>query len=173
MRMWRSYRPASRSISTASSAGTVLIRAGLNALFPRDPLSGSRFIHIQRSYSSISSRKSLHNARVAASAVNDSWRRVPAGSGSLGLGCQQKRFLFGNQGSGFSGGDGAESSGGAEDESGGDEGPYSPPPPQMSALTTMLVPEVFPNVPLIAVNRNPVFPRFIKIIEVMISLMHA
>lgn len=30
----------------------------------------------------------------------------------------------------------------------------------------MLVPEVFPNVPLIAVSRNPVFPRFIKIIEV-------
>uniref|UniRef100_A0A671MW41 endopeptidase La n=1 Tax=Sinocyclocheilus anshuiensis TaxID=1608454 RepID=A0A671MW41_9TELE len=30
----------------------------------------------------------------------------------------------------------------------------------------MLVPELFPNVPLVAVNRNPVFPRFIKIIEV-------
>uniref|UniRef100_A0A674P8W1 Lon protease homolog, mitochondrial n=1 Tax=Takifugu rubripes TaxID=31033 RepID=A0A674P8W1_TAKRU len=30
----------------------------------------------------------------------------------------------------------------------------------------MMVPEVFPNVPLIAVSRNPVFPRFIKIIEV-------
>lgn len=36
----------------------------------------------------------------------------------------------------------------------------------MTALTPMMVPEVFPNVPLIAVNRNPVFPRFIKIIEV-------
>uniref|UniRef100_A0A8C6PGX0 Lon protease homolog, mitochondrial n=1 Tax=Nothobranchius furzeri TaxID=105023 RepID=A0A8C6PGX0_NOTFU len=30
----------------------------------------------------------------------------------------------------------------------------------------MMVPDVFPNVPLIAVSRNPVFPRFIKIIEV-------
>ncbi|XP_048038077.1 LOW QUALITY PROTEIN: lon protease homolog, mitochondrial [Megalobrama amblycephala] len=163
MRMWRSYRPGSRSISTASSAGAVMIRAGLNALFPRDPLSGSRFIHIQRSYSSISSRKSLHNARITASMVTDRWSRVTAGSGSLGSGCQ-RRFLFGNKGSGFSGEDGAESSGGAPDESGGDEGPYSP--PQMTALTPMLVPEVFPNVPLIAVNRNPVFPRFIKIIEV-------
>uniref|UniRef100_A0A3B4ED13 Lon protease homolog, mitochondrial n=1 Tax=Pygocentrus nattereri TaxID=42514 RepID=A0A3B4ED13_PYGNA len=38
--------------------------------------------------------------------------------------------------------------------------------PQMTALTPMMVPEVFPNVPLIAVARNPVFPRFIKIIEV-------
>ncbi|XP_075031493.1 lon protease homolog, mitochondrial isoform X3 [Calonectris borealis] len=36
----------------------------------------------------------------------------------------------------------------------------------MTALTPLLVPEHFPNVPLIAVTRNPVFPRFIKIIEV-------
>ncbi|XP_006038791.2 lon protease homolog, mitochondrial, partial [Alligator sinensis] len=34
------------------------------------------------------------------------------------------------------------------------------------ALTPLLIPEHFPNVPLIAVTRNPVFPRFIKIIEV-------
>ncbi|XP_046395848.1 lon protease homolog, mitochondrial isoform X2 [Ischnura elegans] len=31
---------------------------------------------------------------------------------------------------------------------------------------TVIVPEVWPNVPLIAVNRNPVFPRFIKMIEI-------
>lgn len=36
----------------------------------------------------------------------------------------------------------------------------------MTALTPLMVPEHFPNVPLIAVTRNPVFPRFIKIIEV-------
>ncbi|XP_046882862.1 lon protease homolog, mitochondrial [Hypomesus transpacificus] len=77
------------------------------------------------------------------------------------------RRLFGNKGSGagFSGEDGSESSGSGGDESGGDGGiPYNS--PQMTALTPMLVPEVFPNVPLIAVSRNPVFPRFIKIIEV-------
>uniref|UniRef100_UPI00358F8E55 lon protease homolog, mitochondrial n=1 Tax=Myxine glutinosa TaxID=7769 RepID=UPI00358F8E55 len=34
------------------------------------------------------------------------------------------------------------------------------------ALATMVVPEVFPNVPVLAVTRNPVFPRFVKIIEV-------
>lgn len=38
--------------------------------------------------------------------------------------------------------------------------------PTMTALSPMIVPDVFPNVPLIAVSRNPVFPRFIKIIEV-------
>ncbi|KAL1252011.1 hypothetical protein QQF64_019807 [Cirrhinus molitorella] len=100
--------------------------------------------------------------------MTDRWSRVTAGaagSGSIGDGCQ-RRFLFGNKGSGFSGEDGGESSAGSagDEESGGDEGPYTP--PQMTALTPMLVPEVFPNVPLIAVNRNPVFPRFIKIIEV-------
>lgn len=31
---------------------------------------------------------------------------------------------------------------------------------------TMAVPEIWPSVPVIAINRNPVFPRFIKIIEV-------
>lgn len=31
---------------------------------------------------------------------------------------------------------------------------------------TVIVPEVWPNVPVIAVNRNPVFPRFIKMIEI-------
>uniref|UniRef100_A0A671MW03 Lon protease homolog, mitochondrial n=1 Tax=Sinocyclocheilus anshuiensis TaxID=1608454 RepID=A0A671MW03_9TELE len=94
------------------------------------------------------------------------WSRVTA-AGSAGSGCQ-RRFLFGSKGSGFSGEDGGESSAGSagDEESGGDEGPYTPPPPQMTALTPMLVPELFPNVPLVAVNRNPVFPRFIKIIEV-------
>ncbi|KAK2906591.1 hypothetical protein Q8A67_005576 [Cirrhinus molitorella] len=168
MRVWRSYSPASRSISSSSSAASVMIRVGLNALFPRHPLSAGRSIHIQRSYSSISSRKSLCNARITASMMTDRWSRVTAGaagSGSIGDGCQ-RRFLFGNKGSGFSGEDGGESSAGSagDEESGGDEGPYTP--PQMTALTPMLVPEVFPNVPLIAVNRNPVFPRFIKIIEV-------
>lgn len=36
----------------------------------------------------------------------------------------------------------------------------------IGALTTMSVPEDFPNVPVIAVRRNPVFPRFVKMIEV-------
>ncbi|KAJ3598935.1 hypothetical protein NHX12_032898 [Muraenolepis orangiensis] len=78
---------------------------------------------------------------------------------------------YGNQGSasgsgGESSASGGESSGSGGEDSGGDGGamPYSE--PQMTALTPMMVPDVFPNVPLIAVSRNPVFPRFIKIIEV-------
>ncbi|XP_072246322.1 lon protease homolog, mitochondrial [Leuresthes tenuis] len=75
--------------------------------------------------------------------------------------------MYGNRASasGFSGEDGGDSAGSGGEESGGDGGaPYTG--PQMTALTPMMVPEVFPNVPLIAVSRNPVFPRFIKIIEV-------
>ncbi|XP_034736461.1 lon protease homolog, mitochondrial [Etheostoma cragini] len=81
--------------------------------------------------------------------------------------CMVQDRMFGNRasGAGFSGEDGGESAGSGGEESGGEGGaPYSG--PQMTALTPMMVPEVFPNVPLIAVSRNPVFPRFIKIIEV-------
>ncbi|XP_078299654.1 lon protease homolog, mitochondrial [Panthera onca] len=69
-------------------------------------------------------------------------------------------------GGAFSGGEDAPE-GGAEDgaagagsSSGGGEGPI------ITALTPMTIPDVFPHLPLIAVTRNPVFPRFIKIIEV-------
>lgn len=105
----------------------------------------------------------------------DRWARVGgAFSGQRGelltpacrLHITQERS-FGNRasGAGFSGEDGGESGGSGGEEPGGDGGvPYNG--PQMTALTPMLVPEVFPNVPLIAVSRNPVFPRFIKIIEV-------
>ncbi|XP_043856799.1 lon protease homolog, mitochondrial-like [Dromiciops gliroides] len=43
---------------------------------------------------------------------------------------------------------------------GGQEGPAN------NALTPMMIPEIFPHVPLLAINGNPVFPRFIKITEV-------
>ena len=39
---------------------------------------------------------------------------------------------------------------------------------QIGALTTMSVPENLPVVPIIAIGRNPVFPRFVKMIEVRI-----
>uniref|UniRef100_A0A8C0H1D9 Lon protease homolog, mitochondrial n=1 Tax=Chelonoidis abingdonii TaxID=106734 RepID=A0A8C0H1D9_CHEAB len=54
---------------------------------------------------------------------------------------------------------------GAEDGGGSGADPAGA-PPAMTALTPLLIPERFPNVPLIAVTRNPVFPRFIKILEV-------
>lgn len=77
--------------------------------------------------------------------------------------------MYGNRaGAGFSGQDGEDGASSGGEEPGGDGGaPYNG--VQMTALTPMMVPEVFPNVPLVAVSRNPVFPRFIKIIEV--SLM--
>ncbi|XP_049732470.1 lon protease homolog, mitochondrial isoform X3 [Elephas maximus indicus] len=53
-----------------------------------------------------------------------------------------------------------DGAGGAGGSAGGGEGPV------ITALTPMMIPDVFPHLPLIAVTRNPVFPRFIKIIEV-------
>ena len=52
-----------------------------------------------------------------------------------------------------------------------DEVPEEPaamhPEPGISgALTSMTVPEIWPQVPVIAISRNPVFPRFIKIVEI-------
>lgn len=35
-----------------------------------------------------------------------------------------------------------------------------------SLPATVVVPEVWPHLPLVAINRNPVFPRFIKLIEI-------
>ncbi|XP_045687105.1 lon protease homolog, mitochondrial [Phyllostomus hastatus] len=97
------------------------------------------------------------------------WGRSPTAAGQWrGLWEGNNRGSSGSDGSGggFSGGedtpeggveDGAAGAGGT---SGGGEGPI------ITALTPMTIPDVFPHLPLIAVTRNPVFPRFIKIIEV-------
>ncbi|XP_004378482.1 lon protease homolog, mitochondrial [Trichechus manatus latirostris] len=91
------------------------------------------------------------------------WGRGPAATG-------QWRGLWEGSNRGGSGpftGSEDASEGGAEDgvggaggSAGGGEGPV------ITALTPMMIPDVFPHLPLIAVTRNPVFPRFIKIIEV-------
>lgn len=67
---------------------------------------------------------------------------------------------------GLAGGDALEGGGGGEEGGGGGGADAGGAGPVMTALTPLMVPEHFPNVPLIAVTRNPVFPRFIKIIEV-------
>ncbi|XP_043946561.1 lon protease homolog, mitochondrial [Protopterus annectens] len=105
------------------------------------------------------------------------WRRTDAcctsfvGSFGKQLSWQQRRYLqdSGDRSDGSStymGDDGVESGGSGADEGGdGGEGvAYTA--PAMTALAPMMVPEVFPRLPLIAVSRNPVFPRFMKIIEV-------
>ena len=48
--------------------------------------------------------------------------------------------------------------------------PEMPSSPGIMPLSPMTVPEVWPRVPVIAVKRNPVFPRFIKMIEVSFLL---
>ncbi|GFT96459.1 lon protease homolog, mitochondrial [Nephila pilipes] len=60
-------------------------------------------------------------------------------------------------------GDGNEDSDGSEHEPALQAYPNSQ---HMGALTPMTVPEIWPDVPVLAVSRHPVFPKFIKIIEV-------
>lgn len=52
----------------------------------------------------------------------------------------------------------------AEDGNGASDPPDFQPAPQLPA--TVAIPEVWPHLPVIATRRNPVFPRFMKIIEV-------
>ncbi|KAM4052265.1 lon protease homolog, mitochondrial isoform 2-T2 [Anomaloglossus baeobatrachus] len=74
---------------------------------------------------------------------------------------------YGNRGSGaFSGDDGAQGGGQNDGENSEDGAGGGAEAPIVTALTPLLVPDVFPNVPVIPVSRNPVFPRFVKILEV-------
>ncbi|XP_072294403.1 lon protease homolog, mitochondrial [Eucyclogobius newberryi] len=150
-------------------AGTVWLRA--RALGPRCSLGrpGISGGISGRSLScrAISSRGLGADTEPAVRAVAAGCRLRPSALWSQDKPAQSRYLLvptraFGNR---VSGEDGASSGapGGEEPGGDGDGGGYGP---HMTALTPMMVPEVFPNVPLIAVSRNPVFPRFIKIIEV-------
>lgn len=103
--------------------------------------------------------------------------RVPSASGSwLRRGCRAcdtsspwgGRVLAGGGqwrglwDAGSRGGSDETSEGGAEDGATASSGEG----PVVTALAPMTVPDVFPHLPLIAITRNPVFPRFIKIVEV-------
>ena len=43
--------------------------------------------------------------------------------------------------------------------------------PAAGALAQVIVPDVFPEVPLLPVHRNPVFPRFVKMMEVCFTIL--
>lgn len=66
---------------------------------------------------------------------------------------------------GSSGGGGG---GGASDPpGGGGDGPGSSLPiPSLVALAPLQIPDFLPRVPVIAINRNPLFPFFIKMLEI-------
>ena len=83
----------------------------------------------------------------------------------------------GGSGEGSAGGNGGEGEGGGSaggnGNGGGGEGGQPPTPPAappvpltVSLPASLTVPETFTPVPVIAVERSPVFPKFIKIVEV-------
>ncbi|KAI5101115.1 lon protease-like, mitochondrial [Silurus meridionalis] len=178
MKLWSSYRQAYRN-------GTVFCsrfnkKLTIHGLYPGESLSPSGFT-ATRSHSCIPGKKSPLFGGTLTSVTGRGrvselrkWTRIagvfPPARGDVQPGLlmnhDQRRYLFGNRGSGLPGEDGAESSSPNDDEPGGDGAESGSAPLHITALTPMMVPEVFPNVPLIAVTRNPVFPRFIKIIEV-------
>ncbi|XP_069833983.1 lon protease homolog, mitochondrial [Dendropsophus ebraccatus] len=134
--------------------------AGLGAARKGEQCAGGEQRRVLRHYTDIASYRTLRCLHAA----------VPASHMPPAAFCRSAHS-FGNRGSGaFSGDDGAQSSAGGEDEGGnsGEEGAGAEAygAPIVTALTPLVVPEVFPNVPVIPVSRNPVFPRFVKIIEV-------
>uniref|UniRef100_A0A7N8WS44 Lon protease homolog, mitochondrial n=1 Tax=Mastacembelus armatus TaxID=205130 RepID=A0A7N8WS44_9TELE len=138
-----------------------------------------RFYHINTGWFSDTALKTRITASYRVTARHHRWMRVVAvfhGQTELLTPTYRPYKLqdrtFGNRSSGadFPGEDGGDTAGSGGEESAGDGGaPYNG--SQITALTPMMVPEVFPNVPLIAVSRNPVFPRFIKIIEARMNLI--
>lgn len=179
VKLWSRYRQAYKNGTVFCSKYVKKFGAEFNGLYPGESLSRSGFT-ANRSHSYISSQKFCSGTITSVTGPARvthlrKWTRIagvlPPDRGSVGPGLfmshDQRRYLFGNRSSGLPGEDGAESSGPSDDEPGGDGAESGSAPPHITALTPMMVPEVFPNVPLIAVTRNPVFPRFIKIIEVV------
>ncbi|XP_058257300.1 lon protease homolog, mitochondrial [Hemibagrus wyckioides] len=183
MKMWSRYRQAYKNGTVFCNKYTKGFGAEVNGFYAGQSLRPSGFI-ANRSHFYISCKKSPLCSGTFGSITSVTgparftdlrkWARITSvlspGGGSvrsdLLINHDQRRYLFGNRGSGLPGEDGAESSSPNDDEPGGDGSESGSPPLHVTALTPMMVPEVFPNVPLIAVTRNPVFPRFIKIIEV-------
>ena len=88
-------------------------------------------------------------------------------------GCSEASRFFSSSSSGSDSADDAAASAGGDDQ-GGDGGDDETMPPAGFGMETTLpalltVPEVWPKVPVIAVRRHPVFPRFTKIIEVKVN----
>ncbi|XP_077110615.1 lon protease homolog, mitochondrial isoform X3 [Ranitomeya variabilis] len=109
--------------------------------------------------------------RVPRSYTEVAWSGTPisavSGPGLQAVLCRAVHS-FGDRGSGaFSGDDGGSSG----EDGGAEEAAYGA--PVVTALTPLLVPDVFPNVPVIPVSRNPVFPRFVKILEVKNPILMA
>uniref|UniRef100_A0A670KAL2 Lon protease homolog, mitochondrial n=2 Tax=Podarcis muralis TaxID=64176 RepID=A0A670KAL2_PODMU len=105
----------------------------------------------------------------AAAGPGRAWLPPPAGAAPRPPPRRLLSFLRGPSDGGLEDGEGGGEAGGGggglPGDGGGGSGAESGGGP-VTALAPLMVPERVPHVPLIAVARNPVFPRFIKIIEV-------
>ena len=100
-------------------------------------------------------------------------------SGSSPLNNWSRLFCSASDDSGISDGSESDATSQNSDDDGSDSepeiiqdtGPDFTTQTPIAALSTMTVPDEWPNVPVIAVKRHPVFPRFIKMIEVKKGLL--
>ncbi|KAG8126776.1 hypothetical protein E2320_021866 [Naja naja] len=154
----------------ASSARSIRMAAGAARSLHLLRLSGRTWRCRGRVYSSPGLRRPFPSAP----SVAGPWvARAPSGAPQPEE--EQRFFLLGGRSSsGYSsssssnGEDNLEGSegGGGLPGSGDSSGSDSGGPTVVTALAPLMVPEHVPHVPLIPISRNPVFPRFIKIIEV-------
>ena len=193
-RLWSAYTIPRRALQTTSAAcrigqyklndslaskrlpasSTSVSRCGMP---PRLSLSAARCRTACRS--SVRS-VSTYTTSVFCSSAAEKFGRLPMSSATSQMtqssrNWRQVRAFSSNSGDEFS--SSSSSSEGDEGEGGGDEDGSPVPdvtvggdlPPSMVALSPMTVPEVWPQVPVIAVRRHPLFPRFIKMIEVFLK----
>ncbi|XP_070799574.1 lon protease homolog, mitochondrial isoform X2 [Pituophis catenifer annectens] len=136
-------------------------------------LSGRSWRCRGRVYSTLGLRRPFSSAP----SVAGPWvARAPSGAPQAEE--EQRRFLLGGRSSSGYSSSSSSSSSSSEDNLEGSEGDGGLPgsgdssgsdsggPTVVTALAPLMVPEHVPHVPLIPISRNPVFPRFIKIIEV-------
>lgn len=74
--------------------------------------------------------------------------------------------VYSTSSEGSDGGDGKEGDGGSDSESEGSLGIEILPASVQHAIAPVSIPDNFPEVPVLAITRNPIFPRFVKMLEV-------
>ena len=66
-------------------------------------------------------------------------------------------------------GEGRDGVTGEEEEGEGQLGIELLPAARQHAIAPVSIPDNFPEVPVLAISRNPIFPRFVKILEVRLQ----
>ena len=154
-------------------------------LFPCHTLSGmalrvvysSRLLRIGRSSLNRSYSIAWCTQRVAKYSSLGSNLRYPRSSLSPStydrcVGRDRQSYYYSTSSSDGGGEEKDEGEGEETEESGGEEEAVKN-LHQQFALTPVSVPDIFPEVPVLPVSRNPIFPKFVKMLEVRVHHTHS